>query len=76
MSFFILSDNFFDFGPISAIPKGWKESIGFPYAEHHAESFEKKIKKLNTREAGQTLKIIIEAISNQIISFRFPDTLE
>ena len=31
-------------------------------------------KKINIQEAYQTLKIIGEAISNYIISFRFPDT--
>ena len=43
MSFFILSDKVFDFG-LSATSKGWRESIGFPDPELHAESFGKRIK--------------------------------
>ena len=63
VSFFILSDNFFDSRPIFG-------SIGFP--ELYAESFEKKaLEKLNIQEACQTLKIIGVAINfrvqNQLI---------
>ena len=58
---------------LSATPKGWKESIGFPDAELHAESLEKKsLKSSNIQEACQTLKISGEAIRSHIISFRFP----
>ena len=71
---FLLSDNFFGLEPtLSATPKGWKESIGFPDPEFHAESFEKKSlkKKSNIQEACQILKIIGEAISSHIISSDF-----
>ena len=30
---------------LSATPKGWKESLGFPDAELYAKFFEKKFKK-------------------------------
>ena len=80
MSFFILSDIFLTLDLfLSATPKLWKESIGFQDAELQAESFEKKkkkIKKLNIQEACETLKIISEVISSDIISFQFPDTSE
>ena len=72
--FFYFLTIFFDFEPIlSATPKGWKESIGFPDPEFHAESFEKKPlkKKSNIQEACQILKIIGEAISSHIISSDF-----
>ena len=58
MSFFILSDNFFDSRPVFG-------SIGFP--ELYAESFEKKsLEKLNIQEACQTLKIIGVAINFRV----------
>ena len=78
MSFFILSDIFLNLDLfLSATPKLWKESIGFQDAELQAESFEKKyIKKLNIQEACETLKIISEVISSDIISFQFLDTSE
>ena len=81
MSFFILSDIFLTLDVfLSATPKRWKESIGFQDAELQAESFEKYIyiyiKKLNIQEAYETLKIISEVISSDIISFQFPDTSE
>ena len=61
LSIFLTLDPF-----LSATPKGWKESVGFPDAELLAESFEKKsLKKVK-------LKISGEAISSHIISFRFP----
>ena len=79
MSFFILSDIFLTLDLfLSATPKLWKESIGFQDVELQAESFEKKkkIKKLNIQEACETLKIISEVISSDIISFQFLDTSE
>ena len=59
MLFFILSNNFFltlDLF-LSATPKVWKELIGFPDPELHAESFKKKsLKESNIQEACQNLK--------------------
>ena len=47
---------------LSAIPKGWKKSIGVPDPGLYAKSFEKKL-----------VESIDVAISSHIISFRFPD---
>ena len=58
MSFFILSDNFFDSRPIFFL---------FLFPELYAESFEKKaLEKLNIQEACQTLKIIGVAINFRV----------
>ena len=56
---------------LCATLKGWKKSIGFSDAERYAESFKKRIKKINILEARQTLKILSVAISSDIIYFRF-----
>lgn len=58
---------------LSATPKGWKESIVFPYAKLYAELFQKKnsFKKSNIPSARQNLKILGVVISSNIISFRF-----
>ena len=62
---------------LSASSKGWEELLEFPDPELHAESFgQKSLKKSYIQEACQNLKVIAEAISSHIISFRFQDTSE
>ena len=60
---------------LTATPKVWTESIGFPDSELYGKSFEenslKKTTTTNIQEACQTLKIIGVAISSHIILFRF-----
>ena len=63
MSFFILFDQFLTlYSFLGAATKEWKESIGGPESELHAESFQKKksITKSNIVEAHQTLILLVQ----------------
>ena len=73
VSFFILFDHFLTlYSFLGAATKGWKESIGGPESELHAESFQKK--KINNKikycRGSPDPNFIGATISSHIISFR------
>ena len=77
VSFFILSDNFFNFGPIFKCHTERMEKVNWTSRSRTLCWFfwkKKSLKKSDIQEACQTLKIIDVVISSHIISFRFPDT--